>query len=80
MYNSVDGGPTGRTAQMHSALGKRRGMIMDTPDKETLRKHFFKIPANFYELSYEEQNARTLGIATILDTDAAEDEVQEPGD
>ena len=32
--NFVHGGPTGRAAQMHLALGKRKGMIMDTPDKK----------------------------------------------
>ena len=51
---------------MHIALGKRKGMIMDTPDKKQPRKHFFKIPANFYELSDEEQSAWTLQIAKVL--------------
>ena len=55
--NFVHGGPTGRAAQLHLALGKRKGMIMDTPDKKQPRKHFFKIPDNFYELSEEEQDA-----------------------
>ena len=64
--NFVHGGPTGRAAQMHLALGKRKGMIMDTPDKKQPRKHFFKIPANFYELSDEEQDAWTLQIAKVL--------------
>ena len=41
-------------------------MIMDTPDKQQPRKHFFKIPANFYELSDEEQSAWTLQIAKVL--------------
>ncbi len=41
-------------------------MIMDTPDKKQPRKHFFKIPANFYELSDEEQSAWTLQIAKVL--------------
>ena len=64
--NFVHGGPTGRAAQFHLALGKRKGMIMDTPDKKQPRKHFFKIPANFYELSEEAQNAWTLQIAQAL--------------
>ena len=64
--NFVHGGPTGRAAQMHLALGKRKGMIMDTPDKKQPRKHFFKIPANFYELSEEEQDAWTWEIAKVL--------------
>jgi hypothetical protein len=72
--NFVHGGPTGRAAQMHLALGKRKGMIMDTPDKKQPRKHFFKIPANFYELSDEEQSAWTLQIAKVLHGEAAEGE------
>ena len=64
--NFVHGGPTGRAAQLHLALGKRKGMIMDTPNKKQPRKHFFKIPANFYELSEEEQNAWTREIAEVL--------------
>ena len=59
---------------MHMALGKRKGMIMDTPDKKQARKHFFKIPANFYELSDEEQSAWTLQIAKVLHGEAAEGE------
>ena len=39
---------------------------MDTPDKKQPRKHFFKTPANFYELSEEEQNTWTLQIAKVL--------------
>ena len=64
--NFVHGGPTGRAAQKHMALGKRKGMIMDTPDKNQPQKHFFQIPANFYELSEEEQSAWTLQIAKVL--------------
>ena len=64
--NFVHGGPTGRAAQMHLALGKRKGMTMDTPDKKQPRKHFFTIPANFYELSNEEQDAWTQEIAEAL--------------
>ena len=70
--NFVHGGPTGRAAQLHLALGKRKGMIMDTPDKEQPRKHFFKIPANFYELSDEEQDAWTLQIAQVLHGETVE--------
>jgi hypothetical protein len=64
--NFVHGGPTGRAAQLHLALGKRKGMIMDAPDKKQPRKHFFKIPANFYELSDEEQDVCTREIAKVL--------------
>jgi hypothetical protein len=64
--NFVHGGPTGRAAQLHLALGKRKGMIMDAPDKKQPRKHFFKIPANFYELSDEEQDAWTREIGRIF--------------
>lgn len=64
---------------MHMALGKRKGMIMNTPDKGQPQKHFFKIPANFYELSDEEQDAWILQIASNLHADD-EDEVQKPGD
>ena len=64
--NFVHGGPTGRAAQMHLALGKRKGMTMDTPDKKQSRKHFFKIPANYFELSEEEQDAWTREIAQVL--------------
>ena len=76
--NFVHGGPTGRAAQMHLALGKRKGMIMDTPDKKQPRKHFFKIPDNFYELSEEEQDAWTLQIAKVLHREVVEgDKVEE---
>ena len=78
--NFVHGGPTGRAAQMHMALGKRKGMIMDIPDKEQPQKHFFQIPANFYELSEEEQSAWILQIASNLHADDEEDEIQKPGD
>ena len=62
------------------ALGKRKGMIMDTPDKNQPKKHFFKIPANYFELSEEEQRAFHEYIAAILHADDEEDEVREPGD
>ena len=51
---------------MHMALGKRKGMIMDIPDKEQPQKHFFQIPANYFELSEEEQSAFHAHIAGIL--------------
>ena len=72
--NFVHGGPTGRAAQVHIALGKREDTTMDTPDKKQPKKHFFKIPANYFELSEEERQAFCLEIATILDADAEEDE------
>ena len=74
--NFVHGGPTGRAAQMHMALGKRKGMIMDTPDKKQPCKHFFKVPSNFYELSDEEQSAWTLQIAKVLHGEIVEGEDQ----
>ena len=70
--NFVHGGPTGRAAQLHLALGKRKGMIMDTPDKKQPRKHFFKTPTNFYELSDEEQDAWAREIAQVLHREANE--------
>ena len=75
--NFVHGGPTGRAAQVHTALGKREDTTMDTPDKKQPKKHFFKIPANYFELSKEERQAFCLEIATILDADAEEDEEEE---
>ena len=68
---------------MHLALGKRKGMIMDTPDKKQPRKHFFKIPANFYEISEEEQNAWTREIVKVLHGEVNERvgcAVVDPGD
>ena len=70
--NFVHGGPTGRAAQVHIALGKREDTTMDTPDKKQPKKHFFKIPANYFELSEEERQAFCLEIATILDADDEE--------
>ena len=80
--NFVHGGPTGRAAQVHIALGKREDATMTTPDKKEPKKHFFKIPANYFELSEEERRAFSLHIATILhaDADAEDSDVQEPGD
>ena len=59
---------------MHLALGKREGMIMDTPNKKQPRKHFFKIPANFYELSEEEKSTWTREIAKVLHGEIVEGE------
>jgi hypothetical protein len=78
--NFVHGGPTGRAAQVHIALGKREDTTMATPDKKEPKKHFFKIPANYFELSEEEREAFCQDIAAILHADAEEDEVQKPGD
>ena len=75
--NFVHGGPTGRAAQVHIAPGKREDTTMDTPDKNQPKKHFFKIPANYFELSEEERQAFCLEIATILDADAENDEEEE---
>ena len=59
---------------MHLALGKRKGMIMDAPDNKQPRKHFFKIPTNYYELSDEEQSVWTLQIAKVLHREIVEGE------
>jgi len=53
---------------------------MTTPEKNEPKKHFFKIPANYFELSEEEREAFCLEIADILLADAEEDEVQKSGD
>ena len=58
--NFVHGGPTGRAAQVHVALGKREDTTMTTPDKNQPKKHFFKIRINFYELRGGEKNAWNL--------------------
>lgn len=47
---------------------------MSTPDKTQPKKHFFKIPTNYFELSEEERQAFCLEIATILDADDEEEE------
>ena len=49
--NFVHGGPTGRAAQTHSALGKRKGLEMATPGKKPTKKHFVEIPNDFSEMS-----------------------------
>ena len=78
--NFVHGGPTGRAAQVHIALGKREDTTMTPPDKNGPKKHFFKIPANYFELTEEEREAFCLEIAAILHADAEEDDAQKPGD
>ena len=78
--NFIHGGPTGRAAQVHIALGKWEDTTVTTPDKNQPKKHFFKIPANYFELSEEEREAFCLEIADILHADAEGDEVQKPGD
>ena len=75
--NFVHGGSTGRAAQVHVALGKREDTTMTTPDKTQPKKHFFKIPANYFELSEEERHAFALHIAEILDEDSKEQEAGE---
>ena len=72
--NFVHGGPTGRAAQVRIALGKREDMTMTTPEKNESKKHFFKIPANYFELSEEEREVFCQDIAAILHADAEEDE------
>ena len=78
--NFVHGGPTGRAAQVHIALGKREDTTMTTPDKNEPKKHFFKIPAKYFELSEEEREAFCLEIAAILHADAEEDDAHKSGD
>ena len=75
--NFVHGGPTGRAAQVHVALGKREDTTMTTPDKKQPKKHFFKIPANFDKSSQEEQNAFYDQIIATLDKQRQEDEEEE---
>ena len=53
---------------------------MTTPDKKEPKKHFFKIPANYFELSEEEREAFCLEIAAILHADAEKDDAQKSGD
>ena len=65
---------------MHIALGKREDTTMTTPDKNEPKKHFFKIPAKYFELREGEREAFCLEIAAILHADAEEDEVQKSGD
>ena len=49
--NFVHGGLTGRAAQPHSALGKRKGIEMATPGKKPPKKHFVEIPKDISEMS-----------------------------
>ena len=49
--NFVHGGPTGRAAQAHFALGKRKGIEMATPGKKPPKKHFVEIPTDISEMS-----------------------------
>ena len=72
--NFVHGGPTGRAAQVHVALGKREDTTMATPDKTQPKKHFFKVPANFLKRSQAEQDAFYDHIIATLDEQRQEDE------
>ena len=49
--NFVHGGPTGRAAQAHSALGKRKGIEIATAGKKPPKKHFVEIPNDISEMS-----------------------------
>ena len=49
--NFVHGGPTGRAAQAHTALGKRKGIKMATPGKKPPKKHFVEIPTDISKMS-----------------------------
>ena len=65
--NFVHGGPTGRAAQQHLALGKREVTNMDTSDETQPKKHFFKVPTNFHNRSQAEQEAfYNLVVDTLL--------------
>ena len=75
--NFVHGGPTGRAAQVHVALGKREDTIMATPDKNQPKKHFFKIPADFDKSSQEEKKAFYDHIIATLAKQRQEDEENE---
>ena len=73
--NFVHGGPTGRAAQVHVALGKREDTTMATPDKTQPKKHFFKVPANFLKRSQAEQDAfYDLVVDTLLGQEEADEE------
>ena len=56
--NFVQGGPIGRAAQMHIALGIRKGMIMDSPDKNQPKEHFFQIPSHYSNMNSGEHKNR----------------------
>ena len=49
--NFVHGGPTGRAAQVHLGLGKRKGIEMASPDKKSQKKHFVEIPNDISKMS-----------------------------
>ena len=49
--NFVHGGPTGRAAQVHLVLGKRKGIAMASPDKQPQKKHFVEIPNDISKMS-----------------------------
>ena len=49
--NFVHGGPIGRAAQVHLALGKRKGIEMATPSKKLPKKHFVEIPTDISKMS-----------------------------
>ena len=63
--NFVHGGPAGRAARTHLALGKRKGIKMASPGKKSLKKHFVEIPNDISEMSDDEQSAWTLHSANI---------------
>ena len=73
--NFVHGGPTGRAAQAHSALGKRKGIEMATPGKKPPKKHFVEIPKDISEMSDAQIKAwaekATEHIVPILKREAA---------
>ena len=49
--NFVHGGPTGRAAQRHRALGKRKEIAMVIPGKKPSKFHLFEIPADIKEFA-----------------------------
>ena len=58
--NFVHGGPTGRAAQTHLALGKRKGIEIATAGKKPPKKYFVEIPNDISEMSEEDKRAWTL--------------------
>ena len=49
--NFVHGGPIGRAAQRHLALGKRKGIAMVTSHKKPAKLHLFEIPTDISEFT-----------------------------
>ncbi len=76
--NFVHGGPTGRAAQQHLALGKREDTIMNSLKKNHPKKVFFKIPDNYAASSDAEKNAFYEMVVAALLENADENAKQIP--